>query len=49
MEFGVVEFTKIAAYVIIYAFLWRSIAAWAVQGEDGTTRAEIGKAMGYLI
>lgn len=49
MKFSVIEFTSVAAYIVIFAFLWRSLAAWLVKRDDGTTSAEFGKAMGFLL
>lgn len=48
MNFSVVGFTETAAYVVIFAFFWRSLAAYLSGKPDGTTSAEFGKAMGYL-
>lgn len=48
MEFGVVEFTKIAAYIVLFAFFWRTLATHLAQKDPGTTAGEVGKAMGFL-
>ena len=48
MEYSVPEFVKIAAYVVIFGFFWRTLAAYLAGKEDGTTLASIGRAMAVI-
>lgn len=48
MEYSVIEFAKFAAYVVIFGFLWRSLAAYLVGKDDGTSAQNVGKAMGFI-
>lgn len=48
MNFSVIGFTETAAYVVIFAFFWRSLATYLANKTDGSTAAEFGKGMGFL-